>query len=713
MQHPNVVRYFQAWLEPSSELDELQSEDSMNLDALLQINSDSEDVDLDSKETGTFSVQQTILKHNQTKLPVLEEGSLSSQGTEFQSMSSESPVQTPQIVFESGSGLRSQDLPSKGESKEKEVRHQILYIQMEACPRTLQQILDSRTPLQEEEKWEILRQILRGLAYIHSQRTIHRDLKPANIFYSSTGEIKLGDFGLAKFSTNESMKDGVEGAIPNTPLRSIHSTETSGVCGTSFYIAPEIENHWPSYDSQVDMYSLGIVVFEIWHQFSTLMERILTLKELKEKGQFPSEWKQKNPKIAQLVLWLLSPIPSRRPTAKELLRSEFLPARVGDEQVQDLIRSLENDSETYDRVIDGVFRSAQASSRSGGDPVLAGSPLLHSRTQLEFQDQLLSSIKEVLGCHGVSQMTSQDTGLCYSSLPSDAVRVLSNSGALHSLKYDMRYPFVEWILQEHEKTESGSWSRSTEFPIENLRRFDVDWICREGQGLNLVRKHLQLDVDFVTAMLPSITESILNDSVMLHKLLSEQLLSEAELIKIVSEIANCFRFSDQESTIEIRLTHSSLLLHCLEDIGLDKSILPQALNLLSMTGRFSPMGPTRVENWTPVQTALEGLGLSSSQLRNLKRFMTRLAGESELIIPQLRSALSNGGNKLISPSTILALEEIQTLVQLLQKWSLFGEQVVIDPIMIPESDYYSGIYFQVHLIHPQKRTGKLLAIGGR
>ena len=46
---------------------------------------------------------------------------------------------------------------------------------------------------------QVIRQTLAGLAHIHSQGIIHRDLKPDNIFYDAKGDVKLGDFGLAKF----------------------------------------------------------------------------------------------------------------------------------------------------------------------------------------------------------------------------------------------------------------------------------------------------------------------------------------------------------------------------------------------------------------------------------------------------------------------------------------------------------------------------------
>lgn len=62
--------------------------------------------------------------------------------------------------------------------------------------------------------------------------------------------------------------------------------------------------------------------------------------------------------VAELISWLMSSNPSDRPTAKEVLQSKYIPPRVGDDQIQDLIRSIDSDSETFDRIVDGVFKTA-------------------------------------------------------------------------------------------------------------------------------------------------------------------------------------------------------------------------------------------------------------------------------------------------------------------------------------------------------------------
>ncbi len=87
-----------------------------------------------------------------------------------------------------------------------------------------------------------LREIAKGLTYLHDRGIVHRDLKPANIFYED-GYVKIGDYGLAK-------------AIGSSP----HSGQTITV-GTVHYMAPEVGAG--KYDRSIDIYALGALLYEM------------------------------------------------------------------------------------------------------------------------------------------------------------------------------------------------------------------------------------------------------------------------------------------------------------------------------------------------------------------------------------------------------------------------------------------------------------------
>jgi serine/threonine protein kinase len=87
-----------------------------------------------------------------------------------------------------------------------------------------------------------LREIAKGLTYLHEGGIVHRDLKPANVFYED-GYVKIGDYGLSK-----AIQPG------------LHSGQTVTV-GSVHYMAPEIgDGH---YDSSIDIYALGAVLYEM------------------------------------------------------------------------------------------------------------------------------------------------------------------------------------------------------------------------------------------------------------------------------------------------------------------------------------------------------------------------------------------------------------------------------------------------------------------
>lgn len=85
--------------------------------------------------------------------------------------------------------------------KEAWIQFGYVYIETELCDRgSLLEYLEdycSETPLEEDQIWRIMADIVQGIAYIHSHDIVHLDIKPANIFISESGALKIGDFGLA------------------------------------------------------------------------------------------------------------------------------------------------------------------------------------------------------------------------------------------------------------------------------------------------------------------------------------------------------------------------------------------------------------------------------------------------------------------------------------------------------------------------------------
>lgn len=91
-------------------------------------------------------------------------------------------------------------------------------------------------------------QMLSALGYCHSEGIVHRDIKPSNFMLNSRGQIKLLDFGIAK---------NVEKNVGYTP------TTTTHMMGTPMYMSPEQINESKSVDYRSDIYSLGVVLWQL------------------------------------------------------------------------------------------------------------------------------------------------------------------------------------------------------------------------------------------------------------------------------------------------------------------------------------------------------------------------------------------------------------------------------------------------------------------
>jgi serine/threonine-protein kinase len=109
---------------------------------------------------------------------------------------------------------------------------------------SLAQIIEQRR-LPIEHALMIIRQVLLGLDHAHQHGVIHRDVSTANIIVAENYRVKLTDFGLAKGAAD------------------LNSTETGGMIGSPYYISPEQVRSANAADQRSDVYSTGIVLYEL------------------------------------------------------------------------------------------------------------------------------------------------------------------------------------------------------------------------------------------------------------------------------------------------------------------------------------------------------------------------------------------------------------------------------------------------------------------
>ena len=118
-------------------------------------------------------------------------------------------------------------------------------------------------PIPLDEALPLARQIAEALEAAHERGVIHRDLKPTNIKLTSSGQVKVLDFGLAKLSDPGFgvRGSGFDGSL--SPTLSVHASNAGLILGTAAYMAPEQARGKPV-DHRADIWAFGCVLYEMF-----------------------------------------------------------------------------------------------------------------------------------------------------------------------------------------------------------------------------------------------------------------------------------------------------------------------------------------------------------------------------------------------------------------------------------------------------------------
>ncbi|CAN8191903.1 unnamed protein product [Coccothraustes coccothraustes] len=269
--------------------------------------------------------------------------------------------------------------------------HLMLHIQMQLCEISLWDWIadrnkrcnkrseDTSSPYHlVDVRWtlKIFQEVVEGVCYIHSMGVMHRDIKPRNIFlHGPDHQVKIGDFGLAcKDLLWDDADQGFQTERINGKRRKCHGfhcltfygiklllarvttlaksqlpfkglTHTSGV-GTCLYASPE-QLQGSHYDFKSDMYSMGVVLLELFQPFGTEMERTEVLTHLRT-GQIPHTFSKKWPTQAKYVKLLTSPRATERPTAAQLRDSELF--HTTDQVISNLQQKVRQQEEEIEKL---------------------------------------------------------------------------------------------------------------------------------------------------------------------------------------------------------------------------------------------------------------------------------------------------------------------------------------------------------------------------
>ncbi|KAK7104638.1 eIF-2-alpha kinase GCN2-like isoform X2 [Littorina saxatilis] len=571
-----------------------------------------------------------------------------------------------------------------------------LYIQMEYCEnQTLRRAIDVGYCQDMERVWGYFRGITEGLLYIHDMNVIHRDLKPVNIFLNSNDLVKIGDFGLATTDIVK-QKPGGGDSILQTPANHLDllssrsgsgDGDMTGEVGTALYVSPEMMKGGSKlrYDQKVDIYSLGIIFFEmVYKVLPSQMERIQVLTSLRKPDIiFPDDFNRSGELDSQatLIREMLNHDPSQRPSSKELLASPHLPAVQQAEaefnkRIEEAINNPE--SHVYRRILTQFF--SQEYSRAMDETYNMDQTKVkitsHSVRSLLLRDVATERVERIFKCHGAVKfnppLLTPRPPQC-SAIQQMLPCFLDKSGSVVNLPFDLRLPFARHVAHNS---------------ILNLKRYSIERVFRQLKAKSLhPREVVECAFDIVTTA-------------------KNSLIPEAELMIVVEQVVDQFPVLQTRSYV-VCMNHTKLIEALLLNAGVPDDKLSAVMETLVAHQTIS-------EDTLRVALKHHEISLSASAESQLKNY---LQVEVEwTAVDRLLRPLSKKHNKIgnAAKEGLHILENIQAIARDLG----FKMKIVISLGLVYNLRQHSGLIFQVYCMRPHKKqkgreVSEVLATGGR
>ncbi|KAG6037185.1 hypothetical protein E4U41_005274 [Claviceps citrina] len=670
LSHPAVVRYYNTWVEEVADVTDTEGDTS------------TDDLTEGTRETGTASAG------------IAAQFATSTGGLDFMSSNAaiefgydddsedgdiyEDSDDDSSSIDEAAAGDRGPLSPDRERQAfiMKRVRYQrpyrtVLYISMEYCEkRTLRDLISRSLYKNTPEIWRLFRQILEGLTHIHGLSIVHRDLKPENIFISSSidgvDNIKIGDFGLA--TSGQFSVDKVAGNSGGSNNNNLETDDMTRSIGTAYYSAPEVRSAANGmYSTKVDMYSLGIIFFEMCYEPMLGMQKADVIGQLRQpKPVLPSDFKPAEKTQTEIVLSLVNHNPKERPSSADLLKSGKLPVQMESETIRRTLAGLADPSSPYYRkMLSTLFARPVDAAKDYAWDMFASSP---NPEELLNQGLVKSILTSIFRHHGALEMPRSSIYPRSSHYGDTVVQLLDPNGTVLQLPYDLTMGSARMIA----KQSAGSTPQRT---------FSFGSVYRDKQDTGQPTMFGEVDFDIVT------TDAL------------DLALKEAEVLKVLDEIIHAFP-SLSQSQMCFHIGHSDLLHFIFEHCGVEKASRRLAADALSRLNIHN-------HTWQKVRTELRSpaVGVSATSLDELQKFDFR--DTPNKAFSRLKTLFEGGDVYQRASSTMAHLKEVAEYAK------RFGvnTKIYINPLSsIKESFYAGGILFSCLY---DKRVKDVFAAGGR